>query len=397
MMNAATALLHDLRGIRPTPTMFVLAGLAVIGLVTALIRFAFGIGAISNLTNAYSWGLWISLDLLCGVALGAGAFTIAAAVYILNLKQFQPILRPAILTGFLGYLMVIVALMVDLGRPERIWHMMIYQNGHSVLFEVGLCVMLYTTVLALEFLPVLLKRTPWHRPIHLLHAATMPLVILGVVLSTLHQSSLGSLFLIMPSKLHPIWYTPLLPLFFFLSAVTVGLAMVIIEASLSARAFRRPLELRLLSQLARAIPYLLGVYLIVRLADLAVAGELALTVQPTQFALLFWVELLIGWVAPLLLLANARLRQQPKWMLAGAGLVVLGVVINRFNVSLLALGHLTDQPYFPSIGEFAISLGIISAGVLAFALVARLFPLFEAESPGAQETISPATSGSPAG
>jgi Ni/Fe-hydrogenase subunit HybB-like protein len=377
--------------------MFVLAGLAVIGLVTALIRFAFGIGAISNLTNAYSWGLWISLDLLCGVALGAGAFTIAAAVYILNLKQFQPILRPAILTGFLGYLMVIVALMVDLGRPERIWHMMIYQNGHSVLFEVGLCVMLYTTVLALEFLPVLLKRTPWHRPIHLLHAATMPLVILGVVLSTLHQSSLGSLFLIMPSKLHPIWYTPLLPLFFFLSAVTVGLAMVIIEASLSARAFKRPLELRLLSQLARAIPYLLGVYLIVRLADLAVAGELALTVQPTQFALLFWVELLIGWVAPLLLLANARLRQQPKWLLAGAGLVVLGVVINRFNVSLLALGHLTDQPYFPSIGEFAISLGIISAGVLAFALVARLFPLFEAESPGAQETISPATSGSPAG
>jgi Ni/Fe-hydrogenase subunit HybB-like protein len=397
MINAATALLHDLRGIRPTPTMFVLAGLAVIGLVTALIRFAFGIGAISNLTNAYSWGLWISLDLLCGVALGAGAFTIAAAVYILNLKQFQPILRPAILTGFLGYLMVIVALMVDLGRPERIWHMMIYQNGHSVLFEVGLCVMLYTTVLALEFLPVLLKRTPWHRPIHLLHAATMPLVILGVVLSTLHQSSLGSLFLIMPSKLHPIWYTPLLPLFFFLSAVTVGLAMVIIEASLSARAFRRPLELRLLSQLARAIPYLLGVYLIVRLADLAVAGELALTVQPTQFALLFWVELLIGWVAPLLLLANARLRQQPNWLLAGAGLVVLGVVINRFNVSLLALGHLTDQPYFPSIGEFAISLGIISAGVLAFALVARLFPLFEAESPGAQETISPATSGSPAG
>jgi len=397
MMNAATALLHDLRGIRPTPTMFVLAGLAVIGLVTALIRFAFGIGAISNLTNAYSWGLWISLDLLCGVALGAGAFTIAAAVYILNLKQFQPILRPAILTGFLGYLMVIVALMVDLGRPERIWHMMIYQNGHSVLFEVGLCVMLYTTVLALEFLPVLLKRTPWHRPIHLLHAATMPLVILGVVLSTLHQSSLGSLFLIMPSKLHPIWYTPLLPLFFFLSAVTVGLAMVIIEASLSARAFKRPLELRLLSQLARAIPYLLGVYLIVRLADLAVAGELALTVQPTQFALLFWVELLIGWVAPLLLLANARLRQQPNWLLACAGLVVLGVVINRFNVSLLALGHLTDQPYFPSIGEFAISLGIISAGVLAFALVARLFPLFEAESPGAQETISPATSGSPAG
>jgi Ni/Fe-hydrogenase subunit HybB-like protein len=293
--------------------------------------------------------------------------------------------------------MVIVALMVDLGRPERIWHMMIYQNGHSVLFEVGLCVMLYTTVLALEFLPVLLKRTPWHRPIHLLHAATMPLVILGVVLSTLHQSSLGSLFLIMPSKLHPIWYTPLLPLFFFLSAVTVGLAMVIIEASLSARAFKRPLELSLLSQLARAIPYLLGVYLIVRLADLAVAGELALTVQPTQFALVFWVELLIGWVAPLILLANTRLRQQPKWLLAGAGLVILGVVLNRFNVSLLALGHLTDQPYFPSIGEFAISLGIISAGVLAFALVARLFPLFDGERAGTQETIAPATSGSPAG
>src|SRR5512143_710368 len=231
---------------RPGPVVLILGALVVIGVSVALIRFAFGIGAISNLNNSYPWGFWISFDLLCGVALGAGAFTMAAVVYIFKLERFRPLLRPSILTGFLGYVMVIIALLVDLGRPERIWHMIIYQNGHSVLLEIGLCVMLYTTVLALEFLPVLLERPHWEKPIRILHSITMPLVILGVVLSTLHQSSLGSLFLIMPEKLNPLWYTPLLPLIFFITAVNVGLGMIIFESSLSSRAFHRGLETHLL-------------------------------------------------------------------------------------------------------------------------------------------------------
>jgi Ni/Fe-hydrogenase subunit HybB-like protein len=391
----AQALWTELRALRPSRTGWVLIGLTVLGVLVALIRYASGIGAISNLSNSYSWGLWISFDLLCGVALGAGAFTIAASVYILDLQRFRPILRPSILTGFLGYLMVITALLVDLGRPERIWHLIIYQNGHSVLFEVGVCVMLYTTVLALEFAPVVLERTRWQRPVRWLHAISMPLVILGVVLSTLHQSSLGSLFLIMPSKLHALWYTPLLPVFFFLSALAVGLAMVILESSISARVFRRGLELDLLTRLAQAIPYLLGLYLALKFADLAGRGQLRLVAGEPQ-ALLFWLEILVGVAAPMVLFSRRAVRQNPRGMLWGAGLTVFGVVLNRFDVSLLAIRHLGTEAYLPSLGEFAISAGIISAGLLAFAVVAKGFPLFglhEFPSAPSAPRVPPATEG----
>ena len=379
----------QLRRLHPTPFGLVLAVLVAIGALVALVRYASGIGAISHLSNTYSWGLWISLDLLCGVALGAGAFTMAAIVYILDLAQFRPILRPAILTGFLGYLMVIVALLVDLGRPERIWHLMIYQNVHSVLFEVGVCVMLYTTVLAIEFLPVLLGPTHWEKPLRILHATTLPLVIAGVVLSTLHQSSLGSLFLIMPSKVDPLWYSPLLPLFFFLTAVAVGLSMVIVESSASARAFHQGLELDLLDRLAKAVPYVLGLYLVLRLGDLVLRGNLPrLFSEPV--ALLLWLELIVGVAAPMVFFSRKENRRSPKGLLIGSLLVIAGVVLNRFDVSLLAQHHLGGQAYLPSLGELAISLGIISAGILAFAFVARFFPLFESETHDPESAAAPA-------
>jgi len=378
---------------RPSPIVLVLGALVATGLGVALVRYASGIGAISNLNNSYSWGLWISLDLLCGVALGAGAFTMAAVVSIFDLEEFRPILRPAILTGFLGYLMVITALLVDLGRPERIWHMMIYQNGHSVLLEVGICVMLYTTVLAFEFLPVLLQRTSWDKPRRILHAITLPLVILGVVLSTLHQSSLGSLYLIMPEKLHPLWYSPLLPAFFFLTAVAVGLAMVIVESSASSRAFHRGLEVHLLQRLAKAIPYVLGLYVVIKLADLAASGELALLIPTDLPSGLFWLELVVGAAVPIVLFSRRSIRESQKGLLIGAAFVIGGVVLNRFNVSLLAQSHLGGQGYLPSLGELAISFGIISAGILAFAFIATFFPLFEAEptSGGRAPTLAAST------
>jgi Ni/Fe-hydrogenase subunit HybB-like protein len=366
-----------LRSFRPSPAVLILGALVVIGVSVALIRFIFGIGAISNLNNSYPWGIWISLDLLCGVALGAGAFTMAAIVYIFNLEQFRPLLRPSILTGFLGYVMVIIALLVDLGRPERIWHMIVFQNGSSVLLEIGLCVMLYTTVLALEFLPVLLEKPNWQKPIRILHSITMPLAILGVVLSTLHQSSLGSLFLIMPEKLNPLWYSPLLPLFFFVTAASVGLAMVIFESSISSRAFQRGLEIHLLSKLARAIPFVLGTYLVLKFGDFAIEGKLALLVQPDWFTLLFWFEILVGAVVPIVLFSQRKIRESSKGLLIGALFVIGGLMLNRFDVSLLAINHLGGQTYVPNILEFAVSFGIISAGVLVFGFVAKFFPLFE--------------------
>ena len=375
---------------RLSPSWLILGALTVLGIVVALIRYANGLGAISNLSDVYPWGLWISFDILCGVALAAGAFTIAATVYIFDLKAFRPLLRPAILTGFLGYLMVIVALLVDLGRPERIWHLIVYWNPHSVMFEVGWCVMLYTLVLALEFSPLVFERFGLKTPLRVIHAMTFPLVIAGVVLSTLHQSSLGSLFLIMPEKLHPLWHTPLLPLFFFLSAVAVGLAMVIVESSISSRAFRRGLELDLLSRLAGAIPWVLGLYLILKLGDLAVVGELGLLFEGSLLSGLFWLELLGGVVLPLVLFALPAVRQSRTGLLVGALLVVAGVVLNRFDVSLVGLARPAGSGYFPHWMEFAITLGIVSAGVLAFGLVARHLPLFvEAEEPAVSAAASP--------
>lgn len=355
----------------------VLGGLVGLGLLVALLRFWRGLGAISNLSDAYPWGLWISFDLLCGVALGAGAFMMAGTVYVLGYERYRPILRPAILTGFLGYVMVVLALLVDLGRPERIWHLIVFWNPHSVLFEVGWCVMLYTTVLALEFSPAVFERFGLKAPLKAIHAITVPLVILGVVLSTLHQSSLGSMFLAMPDKVNPLWYSSLLPVFFFISAAAVGMAMVIFESTISARAFKRQAEHDLLAGLGRALPYVLGAYLTLKIIDLVVGGDLALLVAPRLETLLFWTEITIGVIVPIVLLSQARVRANPRWLFWSAGLVIAGVVINRFNVSLLALTHRQGAFYLPHWMELAVTAGIVSAGILAYWAAARFLPLFD--------------------
>ncbi|HWU38159.1 MAG TPA: NrfD/PsrC family molybdoenzyme membrane anchor subunit, partial [Candidatus Acidoferrum sp.] len=238
------------------------------GLCAAFLRFTRGLGASTNLSDSFPWGLWIGFDVLCGVMLAAGGFTLTAAVYILNLERFRPIVRPAILTAFLGYLLVVVALLFDLGRPYRIWHPLVMWNPRSVMFEVAWCVTLYTTVLSLEFAPIVFERLRLERLVRVQRAVSIPLVIVGVILSTLHQSSLGSLYLIVPGKLHPLWYSPLLPVFFFISAICVGLAMTIFESYLSAKAFGKQLELPLLISLGRVLVVGLAVYGVLRFQDL---------------------------------------------------------------------------------------------------------------------------------
>lgn len=363
--------------LRLTPLVWVLLTLMSVGFVVAMIRFANGIGAISNLNNAYSWGFWISFDLYTGVAIGSGAFIMASIVYIFDLKEFRPLLRPAVLTGFIGYLMVITALLVDLGRPERIWHMMIYQNHTSILLEIGICVMSYTAVLAIEFAPVVFEGIKWQKFAHLIHRFIMPFVILGVVLSTLHQSSLGSLQLIQPTKLHPLWWTPLLPLMFFSSAVCIGLAMIIFESSLSSRAFNRGLETHLLEKLAKALPVALAIYLILKLGELAVAGDFQYLFTSGTMSWLFWAEIMLGVLIPLFMFLFKSVRQSPNGLLFGAVILLLGMILNRFNVSWFAISRSTDIMYFPSWMEVSVSAAIFAAGILAFGLAARYLPLFE--------------------
>lgn len=369
------------RAERPFPitAVAVLGALMAIGLAVAIVRFINGIGAVSNLSDGRGWGLWISFDLYCGVALAAGGFTLAGTVYIFNLKKYYPIVRSAILTAFLGYLMVIVALLVDLGQPWRIWHIMIYWNPHSPLFEVGWCVLLYTTVLTLEFSPNVFERFNLKTPLRLIRAIQIPLIIAGIVLSTLHQSSLGSTLLLMPDKIHPLWFTPILPILFLLSAISVGLAMVMVESSLGSKALGHHVDLEVLAGLGRALPYFLGLYLVVKLGDLTVAGELGLILSSGLYTLLFLVEIVGGVIAPLVLLALPAVRQSRTALFWSALLVVLGLVLNRINVSLIALAPRSGTLYFPHPMEFAVSIAVVSAGILAYTLANRYLPIVHHE------------------
>ena len=373
-----------------SPLVWVLLTLMGIAVVIAFVRYAFGIGVISDLSYSYPWGFWISFDLFTGVAISSGGFLMAGTVYILRIKEFEPLLRPSVLTAFLGYIMVAIALLVDLGQPLRIWYMMIHWNHTSVLLEIGICVMSYLTVLAIEFAPVVLERFPkLHKVAHLIHKFIMPFVIFGVVLSTLHQSSLGSLLLIQPTKLHPLWWTPILPIMFFSSAISIGFAMIILESSLSSRYFQRGLETHLLAKLARAIPVVLVVYGLLKFGELAVAGDLGYLFTSGAMSVLFWAEILIGVVTPIVWFSIRKNRESANGLLTGAIIVLGGMILNRFNVSWFAVKHpdpmfymptfMNNVKYFPTLPEVAISIGIFSAGILAFGLAAKYLPVFEDE------------------
>jgi len=350
------------------------------GVYATYVRFLRGLGPSTNLNDQFPWGIWISFDVLCGVMLAAGGFTLTAAVHILNIKRLHPIVRPTILTAFLGYVLVCVALLFDLGKPYNIWHPLIMRNPHSVMFEVAYCVMLYTTVLALEFSPIVLEHFNLQKPLKVVRAVLIPLVIGGVILSTLHQSSLGTMYLIMPEKLHPFWYTPLLPAFFFLSAIAVGLAMTIFESSMSAKHFGRQLELPIIQELGRVLLVVLSVYGILRFEDLLHRGVLKMLLKPGYETYLFWLELTLALIIPLALLMQRKIRNSPGGLYVTAVLVVLGFITNRLNVSITGLEGSAGLHYVPKWTELSITAAIIAAGFALFGLAAKYLPIFPAEA-----------------
>lgn len=350
-------------------------------IAVAIARFARGLGATTALTDLTPWGFWIGFDVLGGVALAAGGFVVAATVYVFHIERYHAIVRPAVLTAFLGYVAVVVGLLVDLGLPWNIWHMLIYWNPHSPLFEVGWCVMLYSTVLALEFAPVVLEMTrhPLLLRIHgWLKKATVPLVILGIMFSTLHQSSLGSLFLIMPHRLHSLWYTPILPILFFVSAVGLGLMTVTAESLASAWLYEKEPEWDLLEGLGRAAAYVLGLFALLKLGDVTVRGQLPALFARTRESWLFAIEVLISGVLPAALLSTKRWRRRRGVLAVAALSAVGGFVLNRLDVGGLAMVGPTGTRYVPSWTEVWISLGIVAAAALVYFFVAERFRLFHA-------------------
>lgn len=356
-----------------------LIGLAsiVFGLYATWIRFTRGIGASSNLSDTFPWGLWVGFDVVCGVGLAAGGFTISAMVYILNVEKYRPLARPAVLTAFIGYLLVVGGLMFDLGHPWRIWHPLIMWNPHSVMFEVAWCVTLYTIVLAAEMSAMIFERLKWNRAYRIAHKATFPLTVLAVCLSMLHQSSLGSLFLIVPGRLHELWYSPLLPLLFFISAMGVGLVMTIIESTLSARAFGRAIEADVLRDVARLAVWVMGLYLVVRFSDMIRSGAILSLRHLDRASLFFLLEILAGFLIPIVLFSLERIRNNPRYLYHAAQLALMGFIINRLNVAITGFEVISGKTYHPSYMEIAVTLMIITFGVAGFHLAARFLPVFE--------------------
>jgi len=349
------------------------------GLYSTYLRVTKGLGATTNLSDAFPWGMWIGFDILCGVGLAAGGFIICAISHIFHIKRYEPLIRPAILTAFLGYLLVISGLLFDVGRPLDVWHAIIMWNPNSVMFEVAWCVMLYTTVLFIEFSPVIFEKFKWNKLLNIVRKISTPVMMLGILLSTLHQSSLGSLFLIVPTKMHPLWWSPLLPIYFYLSAIGIGFCVIIFESYLSARVFNKSLEMNLLSRIGYFSAIFLSSVFVIKTVDLAAFGKIGYIVENSTESLLFLGELLIGTLIPVAILFNKNLRESRLWLYIAAVFGIAGFILNRLNVSITAISGINKVSYFPSIYEIGVTMMLVVLGMWAFGFAVKFFSVFPNE------------------
>jgi Ni/Fe-hydrogenase subunit HybB-like protein len=352
----------------------------VLGLISAVIRLFFGLGATTNLNDAYPWGLWISFDVLAGVALAAGGFTMAAAIYIFNLKKFEPLLRPAKLSAFIGYLVFVIGLFFDLGQPWRMWHPMVMWNPQSVLFEVSWCVMLYTTVLGVDVFIMALERWKKYDLVAFFRNIYLVLVVAGVMLSTLHQSSLGALYLLMPMKMSDLWASRAIGPLFFASAVIGGMSVVILESLISSWAYKRQTELKLLTSFSKGLGIALLVYFAMKVTDLYARGATVWVLDKAHF--FFFLELFGTVALPAILLIFKEVRNSVTGLYWAAGLSAFGVVLNRFNVSLTSYGGYRQFSYFPSAIEIILTLSLVAGGILIFDWGTRYLPVYHSELSG---------------
>jgi Ni/Fe-hydrogenase subunit HybB-like protein len=363
----------------------VTAAILLLGAYAAYLRFLKGWQASTNLTDLQPWGLWVGFGTLCGVGLSAGGFAIAAAVYLLGMERYRPLLRPAILLSFLGYTTVCIGMLYELGLPWRIWHPMIYWNGHSVLFDVALCVMCYTSVLVLEFAPYAVEKLPYPRFreffLHWHHRVLIALVLAGVLLSSMHQSYLGGLFLIAKGKLYPLWYSPYLTTLFYLSAIPAGIAMLTIVLYLCVRSLNVKLEYSLLEEMSRLMGMLLGVYAIFRLLDLVKSGGIQYVFAARPETAYFWLEIALLVIVPLILLSQSRVRNNPQALYWTCAVVVMGFMANRLNVSITAIDAMTGAKYVPKWPEFALTIAVIAAAAVVFRMAVIYLDILPKKEP----------------
>lgn len=380
-----------------TPGVIVLAVLAAGALAVLAARLFFGLGVVTNLDNQFPWGIWIGVDVACGVALAAGGFTTAFVAHVMHNDKYHSLVRPALLTAAIGYTFAGMGVCIDLGRYYNVWHVLMPSmwQGNSALFEVGMCVTIYLTVLYIEFLPIVCERfmgrvnLPWflgglngfvESVLRILDRTLSKVmtffIIAGVVLSCAHQSSLGTLMAIAPSKMHPLWHTPVMPLLFLLSAFAVGLSMVIFEGLLASRSLKRPYEMHVLSPMGRMIPFLLIIYFGAKLIDLVNRHQIPLLFRPSTHATMFWIEIVVGVLLPMAIFLSHRLRRHPGWLFSAAAMVVLGTALNRINVFLIAYAPPYAQGrYIPAWTEVLLTVGFIALIVLLYRTWVWIFPV----------------------
>ena len=378
-----------------TPWVIVISLIAAIGLVFLLIRYLFGLGAVTNLNQFFPWGIWIGLDVAAGVALAAGGFTTAALGHIWHRDKYEVLIRPALLTAMLGYTFVAFGVVTDIGRWYYIWHPLIMWNGNSALFEVGMCVMIYLSVLYIEFLPIVTERfigrvnlpgifSSLNKLIdsflrlldRTLNKFMFIFIIAGVVLSCLHQSSLGTLMIIAGPKMHPLWQTPVLPLLFLLSAFSVGFPMVIMESLTASKSFGLKPEKDILTSLSRFVGPILGIYLAAKIGDMFIRETFVYLKELSLPAIMFTIELVVGVIIPLRMFLSSSVRQSTTGLYIASMLVILGIVLNRFNNFVIAYNPpYTETSYFPSIGEISVTLGFVAIEILLYRAFVMIFPI----------------------
>lgn len=390
-----------------TPWIFVLTILALNGLVFLAIRFIYGLGAVTNLDNYTPWGLWIGVDVAAGVALAAGGFTSAALVHIMHREYYKAIVRPALFTAMLGYTFVALAVVVDIGRFYYVWHPIVMWNGNSALFEVGICIIVYMIVLYIEFIPIVTERfinkinfhgllTFLNKPVNgllkyldkKLSLTMFIFIIAGVVLSTLHQSSLGTLMVIAGQKMHPLWQTPILPLLFLISAIAVGFPMIICESLIASRSFNLKPEIKILSKLGFMIAPIIGIYLAFKIGDMFIRETFRYVLLFDSAAWMFIAEMVLMFV-PFILFLSKKIVNSMSGIFIASVFVISGVLLNRINNFIVAYNPFFNPvKYFPSFGEISITLGFVALLVIVYRAFVMIFPIIPQENNNSNQNIA---------
>ena len=368
-----------------TPGVLVMLAFMIAGAIVLLVRFSSGLGAVTNLDNATPWGLWIAVDVASGVALAAGGFTTAFLAHIWGKHNYETVIRPALLTAALGYTFVAFGVFIDIGRSWAIWKPIFFQNHSSALFEVAMCVMIYLAVLWIEFLPVVTEKFK-HKLKFLstlekgLDKTLFVFTILGVVLSCMHQSSLGTLMVISPTKIHPLWYTPILPLLFLTSAIAVGYPMVIFETTLATSSLNLDSEMKILEPLSRIVIFTLGLYLALKIGDMLYRGTYTYLLDGSGESWFFLVEMTVGVVLPWMLLLSRAVRNSRRGLFIISSMIVVGVLLNRINVFIVSFSPPFEKvPYYPTLGEILVTAGCIAAIMFLYRLFVTYLPVLSAK------------------